>query len=66
MELHSGDECQKHWRNRFADQLDEAQRQTWGSEADDNSERAGWFREGIRYASMIIRWDSDDEADDQS
>lgn len=64
-EIHTSDECQKYWRDRFADQLDEAQRRDWGADDDENMDRANWFNEGIRYAMLIIRWDYDDPSDDQ-
>lgn len=59
--IHIGSECQKYWRDRFAEQLDEAQKRDWGVEDDENTDRVKWFSEGIRYAMMIIRWDYDDE-----
>lgn len=66
--MHSGDECQKYWRDRFAEQLEEAIERDWGLGPDDPQfESARWFREGVKFASIIIRWDYDDEApsDDQ-
>lgn len=59
--MHTGDECQKFWRERFAEQLEESVDRQWGVDDDKNLERAKWFNEGIRYALMIIRWDYDDE-----
>ena len=57
MEMHTDDECQKYWRDVFAHQLEEAHNVHWPQETDTDAERSKWFREGIRYAMMIIRWD---------
>lgn len=63
MDIHSSDECQKYWRDRFADQLDEAQKREWGlTESDEAFQTLKWFRQGINYAAIVIRWHYDDEA----
>lgn len=62
MELHTDDQCQRHWRSVFSAQLDQAHETEWPSDTDENEERARWFREGIRYAAMIIRFDMVDES----
>jgi hypothetical protein len=64
--LHTGDECQKYWRDRFADQLDDSMSRDWGiSEDSPEFQTVKWFREGIKYAAIIVRWDFDDEVSDQ-
>lgn len=62
--MHMGDECQAFWRARFAEQLEGVVNTKWPEETDTETDRAKWFREGVRYAMMIVRWDSDDEASD--
>lgn len=63
LEIHDGDQCQKYWRERFAEQLEAYAQRDWGvAEADPDFQTVKWFREGINYALMMIRWDYDDEA----
>jgi len=57
MEVHSDDQCQKHWREIFASQIEEAIYFHVPQETDQEIERIRWFVEGLRYAAMIIRWD---------
>lgn len=57
MNLHTGEECQKIWRDAFSEQLENALEAFWPEETDTDIDRAKWFREGIRYAMMIVRWD---------
>lgn len=59
MDIHSDDECQKYWRDRFSQQIQECIDSPWGEEYNDSAE-ANWFRQGMRYAMMIIRWDYDE------
>jgi len=60
MEIHSDDECQQYWRERFASQIDQTINSYHIQEQDKDTERIRWFLEGLRYASMIVRWDSDE------
>lgn len=63
--MHSDGDCQKFWRERFAEQLEESLHRDWGILEDDPEfQTVKWFREGIKFASIIIRWDYDDEASD--
>ena len=59
IEVHSSDECQKYWRDRFADQIQECIDAPWSVEHDGGLE-AQWFREGMKYVMMIIRFDYDE------
>lgn len=60
VEIHSSDDCQEYWRDRFSQQLQECIDAPWSDEYN-NSEQAKWFREGIKYAMMVIRWDYDEK-----
>ena len=57
MEIHTSTECQKYWRDIFADQIENVLRSYWPHENDADLDRNAWFREGLRYALMIIRHD---------
>jgi hypothetical protein len=61
MEIHTNDECQKHWREIFASQIESAINSYYPQENDNDMDRIRWFLEGLRYASMIIRWDETEE-----
>lgn len=62
MEMHSSEDCQKYWRDRFAEQLEESLQRDWGIlESDPDFQTVKWFREGIKYALIVVRWDYDDE-----
>jgi hypothetical protein len=60
MEIHSDNECQKYWRERFASQIEQTINSYHVEERDEYSDRIKWFLEGLRYASMIVRWDADE------
>jgi hypothetical protein len=63
MEMHSSEDCQKYWRDRFAEQLEESLRRDWGVlEGEPDFQTVKWFREGIKYALIVVRWNYDDEA----
>lgn len=55
--IHYEDECQKYWREVFSDQIQQAVDAKWPEETDTDIERARWFREGLKYAMMIVRWE---------
>ena len=57
MEIHTSQECQRYWRDVFADQIETVLRSYWPHETDDDLDRAMWFREGLKYSLMIIRHD---------
>jgi hypothetical protein len=57
MEMHSDNECQKYWRDRFSEQIEECIEAPYMEEYSQQSE---WFRQGLKYAMMIIRWDHDE------
>jgi hypothetical protein len=57
VEMHSNDECQKYWRDRFSEQIEECIETPF---AEDYSSEAEWFKQGLKYAMMIIRWDYDE------
>jgi len=61
MEIHTNDECQKHWREIFASQIESTINSYYPQENDHDRDRIRWFLEGLRYASMIIRWDETEE-----
>ncbi len=64
--MHTGDDCQKYWRERFAEQLEESLGRDWGVlENDEEFQTVRWFREGIKYAAIIVRWDYDNEVSDR-
>jgi hypothetical protein len=60
MEIHSDDECQKYWREVFASQIEKTINSYHIQEKDADVDRIRWFLEGLRYASMIVRWDEDE------
>lgn len=62
MEIHSNEECEKYWRDRFSQQIEECIATPWENGSDYNQE-ANWFRQGLTYAMMIIRWNYDGETD---
>jgi hypothetical protein len=65
VDFHVSTECEEYWRNRFADQIEEAIARDWGLSPDDpDFQTVRWFREGAKYASIIVRWAYDDEASD--
>ncbi len=65
MDIHSSNECEEYWRNKFADQIEEAIARDWGISPDSpDFQTVRWFREGANYASIIVRWAYDDEAYD--
>lgn len=53
MEIHSDDDCERFWRDRISDQLEQETARSFPSDSDAEK----WFKEGIRYAIMMIRWD---------
>jgi hypothetical protein len=57
MEMHSDGECQKYWRDRFSEQIEECIETPF---SEGYSSEAEWFKQGLRYAMMIIRWDYDE------
>ena len=57
LEIHEGAKCQEVWRDLFSFQIEEALRIRWPEEEDANADRAYWFREGLTYAMMLIRFD---------
>jgi hypothetical protein len=57
MDIHSDNECQKYWRDRFSEQIEECIDAPFMEEY---SQQAEWFRQGLNYAMMIIRWDYDE------
>ena len=59
VEMHSDDECQKYWREVFASQIEKTINSYHLEEKDNDIDRIRWFLEGLRYASMIIRWDDE-------
>lgn len=61
MEIHTNKECQKYWREVFASQIEDTINSYYPQERDDDLDRIRWFLEGLRYASMIIRWDETEE-----
>ena len=62
MEIHSNEECEKYWRDRFSQQIEECIDTPWEN-GNDYRKEANWFRQGLTYAMMIIRWDYDSETD---
>ena len=58
MDIHASDECEKYWRDRFSEQIQECIDTPWEN-GQDNAAEANWFRQGLTYAMMIIRWDYD-------
>jgi hypothetical protein len=60
MEIHSDNECQKYWREVFASQIEKTTNSYHVQEKDEDVDRIRWFLEGLRYASMIVRWDADE------
>jgi len=52
MEGHD-ENCERFWRNVIADLLDRETERDFA----DSGDTQKWFKEGIRYAIMMIRWD---------
>ena len=58
MEIHSDEECENNWREIFSKQIEDVLNSHWPVENDDDFHRVKWFQEGLRYAMMVVRWDS--------
>ncbi len=57
VEMHTSDECQKYWRDRFSEQIEGCINPPF---AEEYSQQGQWFAQGLKYAMMIIRWDYDE------